>query len=233
MHEIEDHERVLDTISGPVERPLLRWLAARLPEWVTPDILTGIGVLGALVIFFSYWLTRFDKNFLWLACLGFVINWYGDSLDGTLARYRSIERPKYGFYIDHTVDAFNEVLVFLGIGLSPYVRFDLACLALIGYLLLSVLVYIRTCVKGEFVISYGRLGPTEARLIAIAASVLVFFVGNPTLTFFSLTLTVYDWIVILVILLLGGIFIGSMLKQARILAHTDPGKLSPNDIDVE
>lgn len=222
MQDIESHKRVLDTLTGPIERPTLRWLAARMPAWVTPDILTGVGIFGAVITFLGYWLTHLDGAFLWLASLGFVINWFGDSLDGTLARYRHIERPMYGFFIDHTMDALNEVLIFLGIGMSIYVRFDLACLALIGYLLLSILVYIRTCVKGEFKISYGKLGPTEARLIAIAANSLILFFGNPVVKFLSMKLTVYDWIAIIVILLLFGVTIGSTVTQARILARMDP-----------
>jgi archaetidylinositol phosphate synthase len=170
MSDIKKHRRINDILLGPIERPALKWLAAHMPDWVYPDLLTVVGVFGALLIFFSYWLTNYNKNFLWLASLGFIINWFGDSLDGTLARYRKIQRPKYGFFIDHTVDAFNEVIIFLGFGLSPYLRFDIACLALIGYLLMSVLVYVRTYVKGEFVISYVGIGPTELRVIAILAS---------------------------------------------------------------
>ena len=222
MPDIRSHQRVLDTFTGSTEKPVLRWFAAHTPGWVTPDTMTWIGVLGALVIFFGYGMTHMNRGFLWLANLGFVINWFGDSLDGTLARYRHIERPHYGFYVDHTVDAFNEILIFLGLGLSPYVRFDLACLALIGYLLLSILVYIRTCVKGEFTLSYGKLGPTEARLIAMSANTLVFFIGNPTLKILSLTLTVYDWIAIGIIILLVIICSSTTYIQARILARMDP-----------
>jgi len=169
----------------------------------------------------GYLLSNYSAAFLWLAIFGYVINWFGDSLDGTLARYRKIERPIYGFYIDHTVDAFNEVIIFLALGLSPYVRFELACLALIGYLLLSVLVYIRTCVKGEFVISYSGLGPTEIRVLAILANGLIFFVGNPQVTLGNLTLTVYDWMVILVNGILALIFVLSAFNQARILSKAD------------
>lgn len=221
MRDIRTHQRVLDTFTGPVERPVLRWLAAHMPAWMTPDILTAIGVIGGMVILLGYWLTGVDRNFLWLVNLGFVINWFGDSLDGTLARYRRIERPVYGFYIDHAVDAYVEIMIFLGLGLSPYVRFDLAALALIGYLLLSVLVYVRTCVKGEFVISYGKLGPTEVRLLAVTANILVYWIGNPTWQMFSLTLTVYDWLVAVIILLLFGIAILTTLNQARLLARAE------------
>jgi phosphatidylglycerophosphate synthase len=228
MRDISTHRRVLDTFTGPLERPVLHWLAARMPAWMTPDILTAIGVIGGLVILCGYWLTGFDRNFLWLVNLGFLINWFGDSLDGTLARYRHIERPVYGFYIDHAVDAYIEIMIFIGLGLSPFVRFDLACLSLIGYFLLSVLVFLRTCVKGEFVLSYGRLGPTEIRLLAIAANTLVYFVGNPTLTLNSLTLTIFDWLVVMIILLLFTIAISTTIIQARQLAkmEADRQKLS-------
>lgn len=221
MRDIGSHKRVLDTFTGPVERPVLRWLAAHMPSWMTPDFLTSIGVVGGLVILVGYGLTGIDRNFLWLVNLGFVINWFGDSLDGTLARYRHIERPVYGFYIDHAVDAFVEIMIVLGLGLSPFVRFDLAAVALIGYLLLSVLVYVRTCVKGEFVISYGKLGPTEVRLIVMAANTLIYFAGNPSLTFFSLSLTIFDWVVVAIILLIYSIAIGTTVTQARLLAKME------------
>lgn len=221
MSDIRKHKRVNDILLAPLERPALKWLAEHMPAWVTPDILTGVGVLGALIISTGYILTNLHPGFLWLSSLGFIINWFGDSLDGTLARYRKIERPQYGFYVDHTVDAVNEAIIFLGLGLSPYVRFELACLALIGYLLLSVLVYIRTCVKGEFVISYSGLGPTEIRVLAIIANALIFFIGNPLITLGKITLTVYDWMVIVVIVILALIFVSSAIHQGRILSKID------------
>ena len=222
MSEIEKHHRILDTFTGPIEKPVLLWLAARMPDWVTSDFLTGIGTLGSIIIFVSYWLTNKNVYFLWLACFGFFVNWFGDSMDGTLARYRKIERPKYGFFIDHVVDAYNEVLVFLGLAVSPFVRFELATLALIGYLLLSILVYITTCVMGEFRISYGKLGPTEARLIAVSANILVFFVGNPKIRLLGITTTIYDWLAIVVIGILAIILATTTVSRARSLSELDP-----------
>lgn len=218
MPDIKSHKRVNDIFLASLERPALQWLAAHTPSWIGPDHMTVLGLIGSLIILIGYWLTNFNSAFLWLASLGFVINWYGDSLDGTIARFRRQERPVYGFFVDHTVDGISEVMVFLGLGLSPYVRFDLACLALIGYLLLSVLVYIRTCVKGEFVISYGKLGPTEARLIAIGANTLVFFIGNPQWTIFNFTSSVYDWLVMVIVVILFAIYMISSISQAVILA---------------
>lgn len=164
---------------GPLEKPLLQWFCARMPLWVNSDILTILGILGSVLIFFSYWLTNIDKSFLWLASLGIFINWFGDSLDGTLARYRKVERPRYGFFIDHIIDSFSAVLFFIGIGLSPYVRLEIAALACITYLLLTVLININTVVGGEFKISYAKIGPTEIRIIFVLANTIIFFLGNP------------------------------------------------------
>jgi archaetidylinositol phosphate synthase len=171
-------ERINDILLGPLERPALAWLVKRMPAWVTPDILTGLGAFAALLIGVSYWLCNFNHNFLWLASLGFLVNWFGDSLDGSLARFRKIERPRYGFFIDHTIDAFSQTLIFLGIGLSPFVDFGIACLCLIGYLLMDILVYINTYITGRFRLSYGKLGPTEVRVIAILVNTAVYFTSN-------------------------------------------------------
>ncbi len=165
-----------------------------MPAWVSPDTLTVTGFLATVIIFVSYILTAIHPAFLWLASFGFILNWFGDSLDGTLARHRHIERPRYGFFIDHTVDAMSEVLIFLGIGLSPYVDFKYACLALIGYLLLSIAVYITTYVKGVFRISFIKLGPTEMRALAVVANTVVFFAGNPQIKLPFGTFTLYDFV---------------------------------------
>lgn len=178
MSDINHHRRVNDILLGPIERPTLKWLAAHMPAWVTPDVCTMIGVLGALLTGISYVLSAYHAGFLWLASLGFVINWFGDSLDGTLARYRKIERPIYGFFVDHTVDAVSVTVIMVGLGLTPYVSFNIACLALIAYLLLSVLVFLRTGVLGEFKISYSKLGPTEIRVLLILLNISMYFGGE-------------------------------------------------------
>jgi len=218
MGNIKSHKRVNDILLGPLERPALQWLAAHMPAWMNPDILTGIGVMGAVIIFFSYWLSNEVPAFLWIASLGFVINWFGDSLDGTLARYRKIERPKYGFFVDHTMDCFSEVLVVMGLGLSPYVTFSVACLALIGYLLMSVLVYIRTYVYGVFQISYGKFGPTEVRVILILLNVVMYFLGTPEVELPLGLGTVYDIPIILVAVVLVMLFTAGSIRDAVELA---------------
>jgi archaetidylinositol phosphate synthase len=200
---IENHTRINDILLGPLERPALNWLAVHMPAWVTPDMLTGVGILGTLLIALGYLLSRLSTGFLWLSSLGFIINWFGDSMDGSLARFRHIERPKYGFYIDHVVDAFSEAIIILSLGISPFVRFNLASLALIGYFLLGTIVFIRTYVIGEFRISYGKLGPTEARLFIIIANTLAIFTHNPGITLPVLGfLTLFDGIVVVLTVLL-------------------------------
>ena len=219
MGDIKPHTRVNDILLGPLERPALQWLAAHMPAWMNPDILTGIGIVGAVIIFISYWLSNEVPAFLWVASLGFVINWFGDSLDGTLARYRKIERPKYGFFVDHTVDSFCDVLIVMGLGLSPYVTFSVACLALIGYLLMSVLIYIRTYVYGVFQISYGKFGPTEVRVILILLNTVMFFLGTPKVELPFGFGTVYDIPIALIAVVLAMLFVAGTIQDAVKLAR--------------
>ena len=218
MEKSAEHTRVNDILLGPLERPTLHWLAAHMPAWVTPDTCTTIGSLGAFLTLVSYGLSNLSPNFLWLASLGFLINWFGDSLDGTLARYRHIERPRYGYYIDHTIDVVCQVMIFLGLGLTPYVSFNIACLALIGYLLLSALVFLRTHVAGEFKISYGKLGPTESRAIAVLLNTAMFFFGMKTVAVFQAKISIYDLFVTGLTLLLNWFFIKTAWQEARRLA---------------
>jgi len=217
--QIEDHHRVNNILLGPLERPALEWLASHSPAWVSPDLCTLIGVLGAVITLIGYWASTFDRNFLWLASLGFIINWLGDSLDGTLARFRHIERPVFGFYLDHTLDALSQTLIFIGLGLSPYVGFSIACLALIAYMLLSVQVYVRTCAAGEFKISFGRLGPTEIRVIAVLLNIVMFFGGVRIFTWDLgaaglLTASPYDLAVAGIAVILLVFFLYSTIQEA-------------------
>lgn len=218
MGDIKDHKRVNDIFLGPLERPALQWLAAHLPSWATPDLMTVIGIIGALVIALGYGLSSFHPAFLWLATLGFFINWFGDSLDGTLARYRHIERPKYGFYIDHVTDVLTEIIIILSLGLSPYVRFAVASLCCIMYIAMSVLVYVRMNVMGEFKISYGKLGPTEVRVLAILLNIAMFFAGRYTFPVSlgpaTAAISPYDLFVIFITLLLIYFFADTSIKQS-------------------
>ena len=225
MSKIKDHERVNDILLGPLERPALKWFAEHMPPWVFPDLLTLVGILGTLMIFAGYILSNLNPAFLWLASFGFIVNWFGDSMDGTLARYRNIQRPKYGFFVDHVVDAFSQLLIFTGLGLSPFVKFEIASMALIGYMMLSILVYIQTSVKGVFKISYGKLGPTEVRAIAVLVNTYIFFAGGGiSIDLSFVTLTVFDVICSVIALILISIFFTNSIKDTITLAKLDPPK---------
>lgn len=164
---IETSVRIQTSILNGVEKKASIFLADRQPRWMTSNILTGIGTFGAIVISLGYILSQININYLWLSSLGFVINWYGDSLDGTLARVRNKQRPIFGYYIDHTVDIINELLIFLGLGLSGLICFDLSLFILIVYMMLTLNVSINAHLKKEFKLTYAKLGPTEFRVLAI------------------------------------------------------------------
>ena len=162
-----DAVRIQTSVLNALEKKVLVWLAQRQPKWVTSDMLTYIGVFGAVVIAAGYILASRNINFLWLSSLGFIINWYGDSLDGTLARVQNTQRPVYGYYLDHTVDAINEVMIFVGVGLSGLMHLEIALLALVMYLLMTINVSINAHLKKEFKLTYASMGPTEFRIIMI------------------------------------------------------------------
>ncbi len=218
MSQLTQPKRINDILLGPLERPALHWLAAHTPAWITPDICTAIGVGGAFVTFTGYILSIYHPGFLWLASLGFLINWYGDSLDGTLARYRHVERPLYGYFVDHTTDAVTQILIFCGLGLSPYVSFNVACMALLGYLIMCIVTYLRTYVAGEFKISYGGLGPTESRVVAVVLNTGMFIFGIQNITFIQMTLSVYDLVVLAIALILFVFFFNTAWQETRRLA---------------
>ncbi len=225
MKKFIDAKRINNTLLREGEKKLLNFFVKILPVNVTPDHLTRIGLVGSFMIFLGYILCNYSIYYLWLANLGFLVNWFGDSLDGSLARYRKIERPLYGFFVDHNVDSMSMLLVALGLGLSPYMRFDIALYTLIGYYMLSISTYINAYVRGMFRISFASLGPTEVRLFAIIGNTVLFFIGkNITLTILTVKITYLDLLGVIV----GTLFIIGYLifyfKDRKEIAKIDPVK---------
>jgi phosphatidylglycerophosphate synthase len=166
-------ERELRFLLALPEKQFLQSIARRIsPRW-RPNHFTVLGVLGATGAGLAYALARHGSGWLWLASAMLVVQWLGDSLDGTLARVRHTERPRYGYYLDHITDAYSTAVIGLGIGLSHYVHMGLALGLVVLYLLLSINVYLETSVFGSFRLGYSRIGPTEARLILIAANTVL------------------------------------------------------------
>ena|SRR5919108_974839 len=201
-------------LAGPEGR-ILRALAARVPRPIRSNHLTALGTIAAVGAGVAYALTSHDRRWLWVASAMLVVNWLGDSLDGTLARVRGTQRPKYGYYLDHVVDAFSTTVIGLGIGLSPYVDLGLALGLVIVYLALSINVYLESSVFGVFKISYGRIGPTEVRLLLIALNTLVVFWPAPT----SL---VANWTLGIILAGMVALFVGRFARNLYRLAKLEP-----------
>ncbi|NLE84106.1 MAG: hypothetical protein GX603_06290 [Chloroflexi bacterium] len=174
--------RVNDIFLGPLERPALQFFARKMPAWVNSDMLTVFGLFGSVVAGFAYAMVGRGEikgnPWLFVATLGFFINWFGDSLDGTLARYRKHERPNFGYYVDHAIDGITCLIIFAGIGLSGIARFDITMLALCGWLLLMIQVYLKTHVTGTFEMTSIGIGPTEVRLFVVILNTVLYFTGT-------------------------------------------------------
>lgn len=215
-------ERWNEGLFRPLERVALGWLAARIPRWVTPDILTGVGVFGAVVTFAGYAFSGSHPALLWVATLGLAINWFGDSLDGTLARLRKIERPRYGYYLDNAIDCLAALLLALGIGISGYVRSDLCFLMLSAYMMISALTFLRANVSGIVQVSYGAIGPTEVRIgFAVLNALIILFPPIP-FVLFGITLKYPDLLSFAWSSMTIVTFMICMAKQVRQLAAEEP-----------
>ena len=168
MDTTADAPRSKEFLLARPEARALEWLAARIPGRVMPDHMTALGVLAALGIAAAYVLSNESSAWLWVASGLLVVHWIGDSLDGTLARLRGTERPRYGYYLDHLVDAVATACIGIGLGLSPHMLLAVGMAIVVAYLVLSINTYLETSVFGTFRLGYGRVGPTEARLALIA-----------------------------------------------------------------
>ncbi len=186
------HERTGGFALARVEAWVLPRLAGMLPARVMPDHMTALGLVASTGIAIAYMLSNRNLNWLWVASGLLVVQWYGDSLDGTLARYRKIERPRYGFYLDHLTDAYSTLAIGLGLGFSPVMLLSVGLAISIAYLLLSVNVYLETHVFGEFKLGHGALGPTETRLLLISLNSLAVLLSPLPFRLLGVPFTAFD-----------------------------------------
>ncbi len=217
-------ERLQNSILNSTEKKMLIWMAERMPKWINSDHLTIIGFVGALLSAAGYILTNWGLGFLWLASFGLVLNWFGDSLDGTLARVRNAQRPIYGFFIDHSIDGLTVLVICIGAGLSPLISFSIAMLVLSGYLLLSAFTYINTYLEGKFKITYSKLGPTEFRLIVILINTMFIYlpIRHQQLSFMGYTVSLFDAFCFVIALTLIFIYLISFIKDKKKYGKIDP-----------
>jgi archaetidylinositol phosphate synthase len=167
-------ERFHGSVLAASEKRVLIWIAERLPAWVNPDHLTAFGFIAQIATGVCYALAASDRRWLLAAIICLAANWFGDSLDGTLARVRQCQRPRYGFYVDHMVDSLGATAMMLGLAFSGYMHPVIAIGLLIAFLLLSIQSYLATYALGEFHLSFWRFGPTELRILLAVGNLALF-----------------------------------------------------------
>ncbi|MSV27331.1 MAG: CDP-alcohol phosphatidyltransferase family protein [Bryobacterales bacterium] len=171
----QEAKREQGSLLAPIEKRTLIWLARRMPSVVNSDHLTALGLVSLLGAGFSYWYASRDRVGLVLVIGCLILNWFGDSLDGTLARVRNRQRPRYGFYVDHIVDAFGTLFLLGGLALSGYMRPPIAIGLLIVYFMLSIETYLATYTIGSFHLSFWKFSPTELRILLCIGNIALFY----------------------------------------------------------
>jgi archaetidylinositol phosphate synthase len=204
------------------EKRVLRAIARRLPRGVLPDDLTVLGVAAALGICTAYLLSNDDPAWLWVASALLVVHWLGDSLDGTLARVRRIQRPRYGYYLDHLVDAISTAAIGIGLGLSPYMLLSVGTLVVVAYLVLSINVYLESQALGRFSIGYGLVGPTEMRLILLALNTALALGIGLEFSLFDTGLTALDLVGLGAAAVMVALLATRASRNLRELAREEP-----------
>ena len=182
--------RVNLALTASLEKRALHWLAERAPAWVTSDQLTILGLSAQVGAGICYAWSRYDRHALILVVVCVVLNWLGDSLDGTLARVRRQQRPRYGFYVDHMVDIFGSVALMCGLGYSGLLHWQTAIAMLIAFLLLSSESYLATYTLSRFELSQGIFGPTDIRILLIVGTVAL--LRSPDSSLFGHRVLLFD-----------------------------------------
>jgi phosphatidylglycerophosphate synthase len=182
--------RINQSLTAAIEKRALQWMALRAPTWLTSDQLTLLGLASQIAAGLCYALARYNRLALLLVILCIALNWLGDSLDGTLARVRNQQRPRYGFYVDHMVDIFGSLALMSGLACSGFLHWQTAIAMLIAFLLLSSESYLATYTLSCFSLSQGPFGPTEIRLLLIAGNLAL--LRTPYATIFGHKLLLFD-----------------------------------------
>jgi phosphatidylglycerophosphate synthase len=229
MEQFKQSTRIQTSLLNASEKKVLVWLANHMPSWVSSDMMTMVGVIGAFLCGLGFALTYFNIYWLWLSVVGLFIHWFGDSLDGTIARVHNQQRPLYGYYLDHNVDVITEAFMFIGAGLSPLMHMSIAMAIFAAYLAMTVYVSINAHIKSEFKLTYGKLGPTEFRVIIAIANIILMYV--PGLAKFHIDfnflgrevfLCTLDLIGLAILAILVVIYLNSFFKDLHWFAERDP-----------
>jgi phosphatidylglycerophosphate synthase len=198
-----------------MERAALHWLAGRMPSRINADHLTALGGLAMVAAGVLYYFAGSYPVCLHLVNLALLINWFGDSLDGTLARYRNQQRPRYGFYVDHIVDAIGVSAILGGLSVSGLIHPFLAAVLLVSYLALSIEVYLTTYTLGVFTLSHGKFSPTEGRILLSLINLMVWF--QPEFAWGGYSIRVFDALGAGVEILILTLFVTSVVRHTATL----------------
>jgi phosphatidylglycerophosphate synthase len=182
--------RINLSLTACLEKRALLWMAERAPKWLTSDQLTILGLVAQIAAGLFYALSRYNRYALLLVILCLALNWLGDSLDGTLARVRRHERPRYGFYVDHMADIFGSVALMCGLGFSGFLHWQTAIAMLIAFLILSSESFLATYSLSRFQLSQGIFGPTEIRILLIIGNLAL--LRNPYANLFGCKILLFD-----------------------------------------
>ncbi|MGB9408867.1 MAG: CDP-alcohol phosphatidyltransferase family protein [Terracidiphilus sp.] len=182
--------RVNQSLTASIEKRALHWMAERAPKWISSDQLTVMGFSAQVGAGICYALSRYNRYALLLVIVCMALNWLGDSLDGTLARVRKQQRPRYGFYVDHMADIFGAVALMCGLGYSGLLHWQTAIAMLVAFLLLSSESYLATYTLSCFELSQGIFGPTEIRILLIIGNLAL--LHNHYATLFGHKILLFD-----------------------------------------
>src|SRR5271170_3791295 len=182
--------RVNQALTASAEKRVLQWMAYHVPRWLSSDQLTVLGLSAQIGAGLGYALSRYNRYALLLVILCLVLNWFGDSMDGTLARVRCQQRPRYGFYVDHMVDIFGSVALMCGLGFSGFVHWQTAIAMLVAFLLLSSESYLAAYALSRFELSQGIFGPTEIRILLIIGNLAL--LRSPYSKVFGFRMLLFD-----------------------------------------
>jgi archaetidylinositol phosphate synthase len=196
VYKRDSQEAINTALTAKIEERSKEIICPRIPEWMGPDHLTIIGIIGMIIVSVGFPLGFVNRYYLALVPLGLIINWFGDSFDGSIARYRKKTRPNYGYYIDKIVDAVVVIIFGLGLGFSGFVRMEIALLMVSVYLALMLNVDLLVYVKGQSKNSFGWFGPTEMRIVGIIVALVMFFLPVNTYDIYSYLLSQYDMLVL-------------------------------------
>jgi len=217
----DKQEAVNTAITANIEEKAKEFICPRIPQWLKPDHLTVIGIIGILITSIGFILGFFNRNGLSLIPLGLIINWFGDSFDGSIARYRKRTRPNYGYYIDKIIDAVVVIILALGIGLSGFIKIEIALLFASVYLALMLHVDLIVHVENKSQNSFGIFGPTEIRIIGILESIAMYFIPVQYYTIYDHFLTQYDFLLLGLAMLMFIILLFSIVRKGIMLHKQD------------